>query len=442
MAITQETEEEPSTATPVAVVESSLEQQQSQIHVVGTDSVPDKLKTSNTDTTHAPQEANTERDPDLDFPLSAADGVIKKPFLQALEIAKPAALPELTIDQTAKYDSVLKTVSSWTGIPTGSTKNAPTSPLTDDERMFLTRECLLRYLRASKWNVADSVNRIRATLVWRREYIDGKLTADYISVENETGKQVILGYDIQGRPCLYLLPSRQNTKVSDRQVQHLVFMLERIIDLMGPDQETLALLVDFNETKAGQNATISQAKQTLYLLQHHYPERLGRALVTNGEDLVSRKRGELDGLTTVDAVPFMIWGFFKIVSPFIDPLTREKLKFNEDLRGHIPPAQLMRSAGGDVEFEYDHSVYWPALTQLADRRRHEYRERWIKGGRRVGEHENYLKGGTDKNLAANQGDESGGPGPELENPRIDISQANGGAASRYYSHLDAPKGDD
>jgi hypothetical protein len=151
----------------------------------------------------------------------------------------------------------------------------------------MTSGCSSR-ANACKLNVNGSVSRLRATLVWRREYIADKLTADYISVENETGKQVILGYDVEGRPCLYLLPSKQNTPVSDRQVQHLVFMLERVIDLMGPDQETLALLVDFNESKAGQNATIGQAKQTLHLLQHHYPERLGRSLVTNGEDPVRR----------------------------------------------------------------------------------------------------------------------------------------------------------
>lgn len=149
--------------------------------------------------------------------------------------------------------------------------------------MFLTRECLLRYLRATKWNVSEAISRIRATLAWRREYGFEKLTPDYISIENETGKQVILGYDINARPCLYLLPSRQNTEKSDRQIHHLVFMLERIIELMGPDQETLALVVDFNETKSGQNATIGQAKQTLHILQNHYPERLGRALVVNGE---------------------------------------------------------------------------------------------------------------------------------------------------------------
>lgn len=224
---------------------------------------------------------------ELGLPISAADGLIKKPFARPADGVTVPRAAELTADQTKKYDEVLQTVSNWTSIPTSLAKNASESPLTDGERMFLTRECLLRYLRATKWNVADAVKRIRATLAWRRDYIGDKLTADYISIENETGKQILLGYDVEGRPCLYLLPSRQNTEKSPRQVEHLVFMLERVIDLMPAGQENLALVVNFNETKSGQNATIGQAKQTLDILQNHYPERLGRALVINGKSPIS-----------------------------------------------------------------------------------------------------------------------------------------------------------
>ncbi|GES59746.1 CRAL/TRIO domain protein [Aspergillus terreus] len=331
--------------------------------------------------------ANGSKDIEEDLPQSAADGLIQKPFPRPLETSKPPPPAELTSDQKSKYDDVLKAVSEWTTVPTTSAKNAPTEPITDDERMFLTRECLLRYLRATKWNVPEAIARLQRTLTWRREYGVAKLTPEYISVENETGKQVILGYDIHGRPCLYLLPSNQNTEKSDRQIQHLVFMLERVIDLMGPDQETLALIVNYNETKSGQNASIGQAKQTLNFLQNHYPERLGRALVIN--------------------MPFMIMGFFKLITPFIDPLTRTKLKFNEDLREHVPASQLMKAMGGDVEFRYDHSIYWPALNQLADQRRAAYRERWIQGGKRVGEFENYLKTGTFPSVSQSEGTSNG-----------------------------------
>ncbi|EFE42361.1 hypothetical protein TRV_02885 [Trichophyton verrucosum HKI 0517] len=313
-----------------------------------------------------------------DLPLSAADGLIKTLFRGPLDSCKPTPPAELTAEQKSKYDSLLALVRGWTTIPTTSAKNAPREPLSDDECMFLTRECLLRYLRATKWNVASAETRLQATLTWRREYGVKEHTPEYISIENETGKQVILGYDIHARPCLYLNPSKQNTEHSPRQIEHLVFMIERVIDLMGPGQESLALLVNFKETSSGQNATLSQGRQTLSILQNHYPERLGRALVIN--------------------MSFFILGFFKLITPFIDPLTREKLKFNEDMRQHVPPSQLLKATGGDVEFEYDHSVYWPALNALAAQKRQAYRERWIQAGKFIGEHEDYLKGGSGKCL--------------------------------------------
>ncbi|KAJ5946811.1 hypothetical protein N7454_003650 [Penicillium verhagenii] len=304
-----------------------------------------------------------------DFPNSAADEAIRPPPLETSKPVKPA---ELTADQQAKYDSVLKTVSEWTTVPNTAEKNATTAPITDDERMWLTRECLLRYLRATKWNATEAENRLKLTLIWRREYGMEKLTPDYISIENETGKQVIMGFDNNGRPCLYLRPSKQNTEKSERQIHHLVYMLERVIDIMCPDQETLALVINFGESKSGQNASIGQARETLYILQNHYPERLGRALIINS--------------------PFYVWPFFKLITPFIDPQTREKIKYNEDLRKHVPAQQLLKSVGGDVEFEYDHSIYWPALSKLSEQHREAKRARWIQGGKVVGEFENYLKG--------------------------------------------------
>jgi hypothetical protein len=97
------------------------------------------------------------------------------------------------------------------------------------------------------------------------------------------GKQVALGYDNEGRPCLYLLPNKQNTKNSPKQVEHLVYMLERTLDISPPGQETLALLIDFRNSSAGSQPSIGTGRQVLNILQNHYPERLGRALITHCE---------------------------------------------------------------------------------------------------------------------------------------------------------------
>jgi hypothetical protein len=55
--------------------------------------------------------------------------------------------------------------------------------------------------------------------------------------QGKTGKAMIFGYDVDGRPSLYLLPSRQNTEESHLQVEFTVFMLERCMDLMVPGVE-------------------------------------------------------------------------------------------------------------------------------------------------------------------------------------------------------------
>jgi hypothetical protein len=209
-------------------------------------------------------------------------GIRKTPLVDPHESAELPPPPELTADQQSKYETLLKEVESWKEIPSTKGKEGP---VTEGEIMWLTRECLLRYLRATKWSTADAAKRLLGTLTWRREYGVESLTGDYISPENETGKQFICGYDIAGRPCHYMNPGRQNTEPSPRQVQHLVFTVERVIDLMIPGQETLTLLINFKSSKSRSNTApgIGQGREVLNILQTHYPERLGRALIINGK---------------------------------------------------------------------------------------------------------------------------------------------------------------
>jgi hypothetical protein len=207
---------------------------------------------------------------------------LKTPLANPVETCVPAPAPELTPEQESKYESLLETVQTWKEIPAAGGKGGP---ITESEIMWLTRECILRYLRATKWNLADATKRLLATLTWRREYGVEELTGEHISPENETGKQIIVGFDNASRPCHYLNPGRQNTNPSPRQVQHLVFMVERAINMVGPGQETLALLINFKASKSRSNTApgIGQGREVLNILQTHYPERLGRALIINSE---------------------------------------------------------------------------------------------------------------------------------------------------------------
>jgi hypothetical protein len=97
-------------------------------------------------------------------------------------------------------------------------------------------------------------------------------------------------------------------------------------------------------------------------------------------------------------VPWYVSTFLKLVSPFIDPVTKTKMRYNEPLTDHVPSSQLMKNAGGEVDFVYDHSVYWAALDALATQRRKEQRERWEAAGKVIGESEIYLFGGNEKSV--------------------------------------------
>ena len=198
----------------------------------------------------------------------------------------PIKAPDFELDkeQIEKYEKLVAYFEDYISkeVPVNDQHNATTHPLIEDELAWLTKECFLRYLRATKWKVDAAIKRIEDTIIWRRTFgvvnipnhTDPKklITADLVSDENETGKQLIVGYDNDNRPCLYLRNGYQNTAPSLKQVQHLVFMLERVIHFMPPGQDSLALLIDFKAAPAELNLSskfpsLSTSKQCLHILQ-------------------------------------------------------------------------------------------------------------------------------------------------------------------------------
>ncbi|CUM67829.1 uncharacterized protein PRCAT00005537001 [Priceomyces carsonii] len=319
--------------------------------------------------------------------------VVYLPFKEPTSKSKIPEEPELTEEQHDKYIKVYKhfaTEGIKIAISEDNHKKKDESKyeeLSEAEKSWLTRECFFRYLRATKWDYKEAIDRIGLTLAWRREFgiagnfeKDNKVNGELCSPENETGKEVILGYDNDSRPCLYLKPGRQNTKTSLRQVQHLVYMLERVIDYMPSGQDSLALLIDFKAspvgTEGGKIPPVSTGRQVLHILQTHYPERLGKALLTN--------------------IPWLGWTFLKIIHPFIDPLTREKLVFDEPFSNYVPIEQLDKDFEGNVNFEYDHSKYWNVMIKIAEEKKTNYVNRFEKLGSKIGLSEYDLRGHHEK----------------------------------------------
>ena len=113
------------------------------------------------------------------------------------------------------------------------------------------------------------------------------------------------------------------------------------------------------------------------------------------------------------------------------------------MRQHVPPSQLWNEFHGDMDFEYDHEVYWPALLKLASERYEERRERWVKAGKHYGESEIYLKGGNAPSVyqektvtepaAASEAKKEDAPAPAAETPATEETkeplQSNGDQSS-------------
>ncbi|OSD01223.1 CRAL/TRIO domain-containing protein [Trametes coccinea BRFM310] len=201
-----------------------------------------------------------------------------------------------------------------------------------------------RYMRAAKWDLEDAKKRLKGTIEWRREFKPDLIPPDEVRIESETGKIILNGFDNEGRPIIYMRPGRENTETSPRQLRHLVWCLERAKDFMPPGQESLVIIVDYKSTTLRTNPSISVARKVLTILQNHYVETLGRALVVN--------------------LPFLLNFFYKGISPFLDPVTRDKMRFNPDLFELIPKEQLDADFGGDFEYEFEPNSYWEQIVSF------------------------------------------------------------------------------
>lgn len=116
--------------------------------------------------------------------------------------------------------------------------------------------------------------------------------------------------------------------------------------------------------------------------------------------------------------------FLKLITPFIDPLTRQKLHFNEDVGLYVPREQLWTELGGDMEFEYDHDAYWPELNRLCKERAIKHKSRWEAAGKQYGASELYLKGDDSSSLAPSNEPEASVAVEKLDAQAADVKEQN------------------
>mmetsp|Transcript_741 Transcript_741/g.2067 ORF Transcript_741/g.2067 Transcript_741/m.2067 type:complete len:406 (-) Transcript_741:205-1422(-) len=193
---------------------------------------------------------------------------------------------------------------------------ARVSDLTPPKRMPFDDACLARYLRARNMQVGPAADALHATVAWRAQFGADDMRAPkfmhHLEVETATLKSIVAPFqDRKGRPVVVIDPSRENSTSKDGNIALAIYNMERAIATAPNPQsvEASSVLFIFNckglSPRAGPSLSTTLAEARI--LQAHYPERLGQALV-------------------LDA-PGFIGDFWNVLRRAVDPNSREKVQF-------------------------------------------------------------------------------------------------------------------
>lgn len=229
---------------------------------------------------------------------------------------------------------------------------AAIGPVTGRSLQYCSDACFRRYLEARNWNLEKSKKMLEETLKWRSTFKPEEIKWHEVAIEGETGKVYRANFhDRHGRTVLILRPGMQNTKCLDSQMRHLVYLIENAILNLPEGQEQMSWLIDFTGWSLSTSVPVKSARDTINILQNHYPERLGVAFLYNP--------------------PRIFEAFWKIVKYFLDAKTFQKVKFvypkNKDsvelMRSYFDEENLPTEFGGKAILNYDHEEFTRIMTQ-------------------------------------------------------------------------------
>lgn len=196
---------------------------------------------------------------------------------------------------------------------------------------------LLRFLRARKYNIPETLKMLLEALHWRRQVNVRQIMQDG---EEALKKELvdaqmyfIWGQDLTGRPIIFFnvgnfLPTKsaEDTELFKR---YLIYNMETARFFVG-DNGVMALadLSSFGR----KNIDLDFSKVFAEMFQNYYPEILGRAVVV-GSGL---KMALFEG----------VWGIAKF---FLDVEVRKKISFakSKELKEYMEPRFIPKSLNGE-----------------------------------------------------------------------------------------------
>ncbi|KAK9729377.1 hypothetical protein K7432_000342 [Basidiobolus ranarum] len=209
---------------------------------------------------------------------------------------------------------------------------------------------LLRFLRARKFDVQKSCEMFMNALDWRLdEDVESIIEKGETTLNQkllQDGLTHFHGRDPYGRPLCIAYVHHWHPKAQTllELKQYVIWTVETGRLLLDDDKDgKVSAIIDtsgFNMSKVD----FSAANFLVGCMEAYYPECLGNLYI-------------------VDA-PWVFSGFWKMISPLLDPVIQSKIIFckRKELCNHIDPEQLLESFGGKDPYEYRYVP--PTLEEL------------------------------------------------------------------------------
>jgi hypothetical protein len=260
---------------------------------------------------------------------------------------------ELNPEQQRKFDTVYNEVKpNYTSYLQYKLNLQRKTKLDSEEEENEWRYELHRYLRARKWNVTHTIKSILEMIQWRIDnQVDLILQHEPTSLRMDLLRTMVPNANhahTKAHRPLYIEKSGimpvdkiLNQFTSEELVQCHIYWLEFYCQLarersgqIGKHVESFAMIYDLNGCKLDFRKILPLFKQSLYIDDNYYPERLGQMFLVNPPMIFP-----------------LLWNFVK---HWIDPVTKSKIfvikkgpETATSLLHHIDSDQLPHEYGGN-----------------------------------------------------------------------------------------------
>ena len=208
------------------------------------------------------------------------------------------------------------------------------------------KDNLCRFLVARDNHLDNAYAMAAAALDWRCEIKPSELTVADFPTANAQGTWRFAGYATNGWPIILVRAGLWDSYAytTEEYVKFIACFLEtnarRMDTTLSPHGQRHFIIFDLKGMKY--RCDMQKQKQLIKLANDYYPERLGIALVINANAL--------------------FWGLWKLISPWMDKATSEKVRvFQKDylpfLEEHVGLKNVPKDLGGTMEGD------WPLLSE-------------------------------------------------------------------------------